>query len=62
MQQVLNRPIKNRGCLKKDRKINHAKSKPCGDMVVSIFDGQKNFMQIELMILSCKFEKHAYEC
>ena len=25
-------------CLEKDRKINHAKSKPCGDMAASIFD------------------------
>ena len=47
MQQVLNRPIQNRECLKKDRKINHAKSIPHGDMAVSIFDGQKKFMQID---------------
>ena len=47
MQQVLNRPIQNRGCLEKDRKINHAKSKPGGDMVVAIFDWQKNYMQID---------------
>ena len=35
---VLDRPIQNRGCLEKDRKINHAKSKPHRDMAVSIFD------------------------
>ena len=46
MQQVLDRPIQNRGCLEKDRKIYHAKSKPCGDMAASIFDWQKNYMQI----------------
>ena len=38
MQQVPDRPIQNRGCLEKDRKIYYAKSKPCGDMVASIFD------------------------
>ena len=38
MQQMVNRPIQNRGCLEKDRKINHAKSKPHGDMAASIFD------------------------
>ena len=38
MQQVLARPIQNRECLEKDRKINHAKSKPHGDMAESIFD------------------------
>ena len=32
------RPIQNRGCLEKDRKISDAKSKPHGDMAASIFD------------------------
>ena len=31
-------PIQNRGFPEIDRKINHAKSKPHGDMAASIFD------------------------
>ena len=30
-------PIQNRGCLEKDRKIYHTKSRPRGDMAASIF-------------------------